>query len=59
MPAKKTKSSTTTKSRTAAKNSQSMTRANQLTVVIICALFVLVGVFLVYKSFAASVGIVN
>lgn len=57
MPAKKTKSSTFAKSRTASKTTQPMTKANQLTVVIICAAFVLVGVFLVYKSFAAVVGI--
>jgi hypothetical protein len=34
-----------------------MTRVNQLTVVMICAIFALVGIFLVYKSFAAVVGI--
>ncbi len=33
-----------------------MSKANKLTVAIICALLVLVGVFLVYQSFAASVG---
>jgi len=59
MPAKKTKSSAAKKSRTSSTKPQSMTRANQLTVVIICALFVLVGIFLVYKSFAASIGITN
>lgn len=52
MPAKKTKTRVSSKT-------QPMTKANQLTVVIICALFVLVGIFLVYKSFAASVGIYN
>ena len=57
MPAKKTKSSAAKKSRTASATSQPMTKANQLTVVIICDLFVLVGIFLVYKSFAAAVGI--
>ena len=51
MPAKKTKT------RTAIEQPQPMTKANQLTVVIICALFVLVGIFLVYKSFAASIGL--
>lgn len=57
MPAKKTKSSTTKKSRTASTTTQAMTRVNQLTVVMICAIFALVGIFLVYKSFAAVVGI--
>lgn len=30
-------------------------RANKLTVAIICAAFVVVGIFLVYKSFAAVI----
>lgn len=51
MPAKKTAS------RTSSKKIQPMTKANQLTVVIICSLFVLVGIFLVYKSFAATMGV--
>ncbi len=48
MAAKKTKTR-------ASKNNQPMTRTNQLTVIMICAAFVLVGIFLVYKSFAAAV----
>lgn len=49
MPAKKSKT------RTSAAKAQPLTKANKLTVVIICALMVVVGVFLVYKSFAAAV----
>ncbi len=43
------------KSRTSKSQLVPMTKSNQLTVIMICALFVLVGVFLVYKSFAATV----
>ena len=50
MPAKK---ATT---RTSAKKTTKMTRANEITLVVICSLFVIVGIFLVYKSFAASMG---
>ena len=35
------------------KKPNSMTRANEITIIIICALFVAVGLFLVYRSFAA------
>ncbi len=44
-------------SRISSSRPRPITRANQLTVVMVCALFVLVGVFLVYKSFAATLGI--
>jgi len=44
-------------SRVSPSKARPITKANQLTVVMICALFVLVGIFLVYKSFAATVGI--
>lgn len=37
------------------KRPKAMTRVNEITVIIICAVFVLVGVFLVYRSFAAIV----
>jgi cell division protein FtsL len=50
MPAKKSTS------RTSAKKSVKITRANEITLAIICTLFVIVGIFLVYKSFAASMG---
>ncbi len=36
------------------KRPKAMTRANEITVIIICAVFVIVGVFLVYQSFAAT-----
>jgi len=51
VPAKKTSN------RISPNRARPITKANQLTVVMICALFVLVGIFLVYKSFAATVGI--
>ncbi len=50
-------SRTKTPSRVSSSKARPITRANQLTVIMVCALFVLVGVFLVYKSFAATVGI--
>ncbi len=52
MPAAKTVSKSKTKM-------VPISKANKLTVVIICALLVLVGVFLVYQSFAASVGMMK
>lgn len=52
MPAKKTTTKKATKM-------VPVSKANKLTVAIICSLLVLVGVFLVYQSFAASVGMVK
>ncbi len=48
---------TNLKSRTSKSQLVPMTKSNQLTVIMICTLFVLVGIFLVYKSFAALVTI--
>jgi hypothetical protein len=48
MPAKKSKSRTSTTNKKA-------TRVSPMAVAIICSLFVLVGIFLVYRSFAAAV----
>ena len=48
MPAKKTTS------RTSSKTSK-VTRISPLAVTVVCAVFVLIGVFLVYQSFAAAV----
>ena len=44
-----------TKSRTSSTKGGSMTKMNQITVIVICAVFVMVGLFLVYRSFAAVV----
>lgn len=49
MPAKKS-----TK-RVSRSNPQTITKANKFTVAVICACFVLVGIFLVYKTFAAAI----
>jgi hypothetical protein len=44
------------KSRTGSKSStKNITRTNALTVMLMCAAFVLVGIFLVVQSFAAAV----
>ena len=49
MPVKKPKT------RNSKSTYQPATKTNQLTVVIICSLFVVVGLFLVYKSLAAVI----
>lgn len=51
MPAKKNKA------RTSSRKLQPMTTSNKIAVLMICACFVLVGLFFVYKSFAAAVGL--
>lgn len=37
------------------KRKQPMTRANEVMVIAICVVFVIVGLFFVYRSFAASI----
>lgn len=44
-----------TKIRLSPKKPQAITRIDEITIIIICAIFVAVGIFLVYKSFAAVV----
>lgn len=44
-----------TKIRLSPKRPKAMNRVNEMTVIIICAVFVAVGVFLVYRSFAATI----